>query len=204
MAKTYFYKGAEILAPITIASNEPHFDMTTVSLKTQRASQDHQRWELSFNVLSDKDKAAELFLSTIVNFDTSDTMIMPQLVKEGNNNTLTNLNLNIVGNASAGTSAIFINNSNNITGALPKGSFVKFNNHSKIYITTSDLNLSGTVNQTLNIYPKLLYSVSNSNTLQTGGNCVISYFKSIDNQMGITYTDGILSNIGTVNLIEAL
>jgi len=204
MAKTYFYQGAEILAPITISSNEPHFDMTTVSLKTQRASQNHQRWELSFNVLSDQDKAAELFLSTIVNFDNTDTMIMPQLVKEGNNNTLTNLNLSIAGNAAAGTSAIIIDNSANIAGSLPKGSFVKFNNHSKIYITISDLNLAGTLDQTLNIYPKLLSSVSSSNTLQTGDNCVISYFKSIDNQMGITYTDGILSNIGTVNLIEAL
>ena len=203
MAKTYFYQGAEILAPITIASNEPHFDMTTVSLKTQRASQDHQRWELSFNVLSDQDKAAELFLSTIVNFDTSDTMIMPQLVKEGNTNTLSSTNVGAP--VVAGSSSVSINNSQSQIGILPKGSFIKFANHSKVYITTSDLNLSGTTtSRTLNIYPNLLSAVPNGTNLLTGDDCVISYFKSIDNQMGITYTDGILSNIGTVNLIEAL
>ena len=204
MAKTYFYQGAEILAPITIASNEPHFDMTTVSLKTQRASQDHQRWELSFNVLSDQDKAAELFLSTIVNFDTSDTMIMPQLVKEANTNTLNNLTLNLAAIATAGSSSILVNNASNVTGKLPKGSFIKFNNHSKVYITTSSLDFIGTADRTLNIYPNLLSSLAINNTIKTGDDCVISYFKSIDNQMGITYTDGILSNIGTVNLIEAL
>lgn len=202
MAKTYFYQGAEILAPITISSNEPHFDMTTVSLKTQRASQDHQRWELSFNVLSDQDKAAELFLSTIVNFDTSDTMIMPQLVKEGNSNSLSNTTVGST--TAAGASSIEIDNNSNVTGSLPKGSFIKFANHSKVYITTNDLSLLGTNNQTLNFYPNLVSAVPNLTALNTGDNCVISYFKSIDNQMGITYTDGILSNIGTVNLIEAL
>lgn len=202
MAKTYYYQGAEILAPLTIASNEPHFDMTTVSLKTQRASQDHQRWELSFNVLSDQDKAAELFLSTMVNFDTSDTMIMPQLVKEGNNNSLSNTTVGST--TAAGASSIEIDNNSNVTGSLLKGSFIKFANHSKVYITTNNLSLAGTNNQTLNFYPNLISAVPNLTALNTGNNCVISYFKSIDNQMGITYTDGILSNIGTVNLIEAL
>jgi hypothetical protein len=202
MAKTYYYQGAEILAPLTIASNEPHFDMTTVSLKTQRASQDHQRWELSFNVLSDQDKAAELFLSTIVNFDTADTMIMPQLVKEGNNNSLSNTTVGST--TAAGASSIEIDNNSNVTGSLLKGSFIKFANHSKVYITTNNLSLAGTNNQTLNFYPNLISAVPNLTALNTGNNCVISYFKSIDNQMGITYTDGILSNIGTVNLIEAL
>ena len=203
MAKTYFYQGAEILAPITISSNEPHFDMTTVSLKTQRASQDHQRWELSFNVLSDQDKAAELFLSTIVNFDTSDTMIMPQLVKEGNTNTLSITNVGAP--AVAGASSVSINNSISQIGVLPKGSFIKFANHSKVYITTNTFTLTGsTTSQTLNIYPNLISGIPNGTNLLTGDSCVISYFKSIDNQMGITYTDGILSNIGTINLIEAL
>ena len=203
MAKTYFYQGAEILAPITISSNEPHFDMTTVSLKTQRASQDHQRWELSFNALSNEDKAAELFLSTIVNFDTSDTMIMPQLVKEGNTNTLSSTNVGST--AAAGVSSVSINNSSSQEGILPKGSFIKFANHSKVYITTNELTLTGTTtSRTLNIYPNLVSSVPNGTNLLTGDSCVISYFKSIDNQMGITYTDGILSNIGTINLIEAL
>ena len=48
----YYYEGYEILAPLTIASNEPMFDSDTVSLRKQRASQSAQRWELSFGILT--------------------------------------------------------------------------------------------------------------------------------------------------------
>jgi len=203
MAKKYYYEGLEILTPLTISSNEPHFDMTTVSLKTQRASQDHQRWELSFNVLSTEDDAANLFLSTMVNFDVASTMIMPQLVKEAGANTLFGT-ITVAANATAGSSSVSINNSQNETGILPKGSFVKFE-HSKVYITTTTLNLSNSsTSQTVGIYPNLITAVSGGDAFKTGDDCVLSYFKSIDNQMGITYQDGILSNIGTISLIEAL
>ena len=41
----YYYKGAKILAPLTIKSNEPIYDTDTISLAKQRASQGAQRWE---------------------------------------------------------------------------------------------------------------------------------------------------------------
>ena len=54
----YYYNGAQILAPFTITSNEPMFDMTTISLKTQRASQGAQRWELSFDIIAENSNQA--------------------------------------------------------------------------------------------------------------------------------------------------
>ena len=223
MARTYYYQGSEILTPLTITSNEPHFDVTTISLKTERTSQEHQRWELSFNVVGTKDTEVDLFLNTIVDFDTPETMIMPQIVKvgSGNNqeeteNTLVNAadvtqkaypTIGPVGSGygQAGNSSVIIDNASSTMGYIKKGTFIKFSNHDKVYITTNNLNMSGTVNQTLNVYPKLRENlVHNNTTLQHTDNCLFKFFKSIDNLTGITYTDGILSNIGTISLVEAL
>ena len=75
----YYYNGAQILAPFSIYSNEPHFDMTTISLKTQRASQSHQRWELSFNTTLEESNQVDMLLAAIDEIDTTATMTMPQL-----------------------------------------------------------------------------------------------------------------------------
>jgi hypothetical protein len=72
----YYYEGYEILAPLTITSNEPMFDVDTVSLRKQRASQNAQRWELSFDILTKNPADA---LLSIVGFDIAKTMTMPQL-----------------------------------------------------------------------------------------------------------------------------
>jgi hypothetical protein len=72
----YYYEGYEILTPLTISSNEPMFDIDTISLQKQRSSQGVQRWELSFEILTLDPAAA---LTSIVDFDVAKTMTMPQL-----------------------------------------------------------------------------------------------------------------------------
>jgi hypothetical protein len=72
----YYYEGYEILAPLTIASNEPMFDVDTISLKKQRSTQGAQRWELSFEIATASPADA---LISIASFDTVKTMTMPQL-----------------------------------------------------------------------------------------------------------------------------
>jgi len=76
----YYYEGYEILAPLTISSNEPMFDSDTVSLRKQRSSQNAQRWELSFDILTTSPADA---LISITGFDTVKTMTMPQLTDVG-------------------------------------------------------------------------------------------------------------------------
>jgi hypothetical protein len=202
MAKTYYYKGAKILAPLTIVSNEPHFDMTTVSLKTQRASQGHQRWEMSFSVLSTASEEVDMFLGVFENIGDVQTMVMPQLPSVAGESTLTGTPLIATG-APAGASIIDIDGSITL-GNVPKGTFIKFSNHDKVYITTADFTLSGGADSLLNIYPALTTSVPTSATLVTGDSVDFTFYQSIDNQAGITFTDGILSNPGTITLLEAL
>jgi len=193
----YYYKGSLIVTPFTILSNEPFFDMTTVSLKTQRASQDHQRWELNFVTVDTPDTEVDTLLGAITGLDSSETMIMPQLPSVDKART-TSGDMTITAITSSGATSVPIGNNNG--NLLPKGSFIKFSNHDKIYITTADRLSNGVVN----IYPALRQSLTTSHTCKTGSDVILTYFRSIDNATGITFTDGVLSNVGSITLVEAI
>jgi hypothetical protein len=215
---TYYYQGAQILAPLSITSNEPMFDMTTVSLKTQRASQGYQRWELSFDVVADSSNQADLFLSSFQDLETAGTMVMPQLTSVTDNENYivptsgaTNvLTLTLAGSASAGASAVTITNDNGSgsaksVGTLPKGSFISFNNHDKVYIVTADVVIGNNTNSySVSIHPKLKTNLTTSNVLEAKDSCQITHYRDINNATGISFSDGVLSSIGSVSLIEAL
>lgn len=216
---TYYYQGAAILAPFTITSNEPMFDMTTVALTTQRASQGYQRWELTFGIVAEPSNQTDVFLSSFQNLETAGTMIMPQLpsvtsatnyVQSTSGATVTTLSLDVGVSATAGAYSVTVSNNNGsggaaCTGVLPKGSFIKFSNHDKLYIVTADTTFPNTINnQTISIYPKLKTNLTTSHSMKAKDSTVLTYFRSIDNATGITFSDGVLSNIGTVNLIEAI
>ena len=55
-------------------------------------------------------------------------------------------------------------------------------------------------NKTIYIYPKLKAAVNNSqgHTMKMRDLVTFSYYRNIDNQTGITFTDGVISNIGNV------
>jgi len=201
MATTYLFNGSAIVTPFTIVSNEPHFDMTTVSLKTQRSSQGHQRWELAFSTVNTDTTEVDALLGAIQNFDQAQTMIMPQLPScQGDH---FNTDPNVYQSYTAGTTTVRISKGGT-TGKLPKGSFVTFSNHDKLYITTNELDLTTLAAADVGIYPALKTSVTSSHTLQTASNCLLTYYMDIDNAMGVTFSDGILSNTGTISLVEAV
>jgi hypothetical protein len=199
----YYYKNSQILAPVSIVSNEPMFDMTTVSLKTRRASQGHQRWELSFNIQPTDNNIEEALLSGLDNLN-SETMIMPQMTSVLDR-------FSFSGAASLGqTSAVnsttvAINDTITNSGTIPKGYFVKFSTSDKLHIVTSDatFNSNGTT-ISVSIYPKLTEEVSAGAEMLTGNSVIFSYYKDINNQTGITFTDGVLANPGTITLLEAI
>jgi len=202
MAK-YYYKNTEILAPFTIISNEPMFDMTTISLKTRRATQGHQRWELSFRTQPTNNNIEETLLSSVNNLE-AETMVMPQLKSVENRLTINGpVTLSTQGNANSSTVYLTLNSNN--SGIIPKGYFVSFAGSDKLHIVTSDVYFDGVSgNVTMDIYPKLVSNIASGSSLHTGTNVIFSYFKSIDNQTGITFTDGILANSGTITLLEAV
>lgn len=196
----YQFNGADILAPLKITSNEPTFEMTTVSLKTQRASQGAQRWELTFKTATSASTEAEAILGAVEGITSTSTMVMPQLPSVDAGNTATSSQV-ISANVAAGLSAVTIVSD----GVILKGSFIKFSNHDKLYMVTADVAASvASAPVSVSIYPSLRSAVTTSDTLRTGSGAVLTYYRSIDNAMGITFTDGILSNAGSISLIEAL
>ena len=192
----YYYKGAKILAPLTIRSNEPIYEVDTVSLSKQRASQGAQRWEVSFKTVTSADTEADMLVGTITNLTASTTITMPQIPSVVAGNTA-GISLVISSVASAGASTVTIVND----GIIKKGSFIKFSNHDKIYMVTEDVS-SGTVN--VPIYPSLRSAVAITDTFQTGSYAVLSYYRNIDNLTGLTFSDGLISNAGSISLTEAI
>lgn len=281
--KKYQFEGYDIIAPFTIASNEPMFDTDSISLKKQRSSQGVQRWELAFGIIT-KDPSS--LMSSITDFDTIKTMTMPQLNDVNNrigttiasSPTTTNYTVTVQsgvyyidgvqkptltfvkGNtyifdlshssngshplrfatqtdASGGTqyttgvtvngtqgqsganitivvannapstlhyycaihggmgNSITVNASSGTTINYPKGAFVTGSDN-KVYMIKADA--SSVVDS--NLYP----TPPSGLTYSTVDNATIRYYRDISDIKGITFSDGLIANPGTVNLIEAL
>jgi len=89
---------------------------------------------------------------------------------------------------------------------LPKGSFIKFSNHSKIYMTTTNIETPGG-SVTLQLYPTLRANVTaNTSVFHPGSSTkpTLQYYRDIDTLQGIIYEDGVIMNPGTIKIIEAL
>ncbi len=198
----YYFEGSPIVAPLTIESNEPVFVADTVNLKQQRASQSAQRWELSFQIQT-KDIEEDYFVGIVTNINTAKTMVMPQLLAVDKKVTVTT---NGSANAtSAGASTITVNFSA-AERLLPKGSFIKFSNHSKIYMVTANVTTQ-TTPVSVSIYPELKQTISAGTTVYHPGSSIkptLQYYRDLETLQGITYEDGVLINPGTIRLIEAL
>lgn len=193
---TYYFKGAKILAPLSITSNDPVFDVDTVSLSKQRATQGAQRWELAFTTATSDATEADMLVGVIDGITSAETMIMPQLPSVDRLNTA-GVSLAINANASGGASTVAVVSD----GIISKGSFIKFSNHDKVYLVTADV-AAGTV--PVSIYPSLRSAVTTAHTMNTGASVDLRYYREVSNLRGLTFTDGILSSTGTINLVEAL
>jgi hypothetical protein len=198
----YYYNGSQILAPLQITSNEPVYSTDSISLKQLRASQGAQRWELSFNVLTN-DNAADLLLGSIDEIDSPRSMTMPQLKEVSDKNTLVVDTSSIAVAAAGGSSSVTVSRTSN-SGLLPKGSFVKFSNHDKVYIVKQGVSLFGIGNASISIYPALTSALTTSHSIVMGDSVDFTYYRSVDDITGITYMDGILADPGRITLIEAL
>ena len=192
----YYFKGAKILAPLSITSNEPVYDVDTVSLSKQRATQGAQRWEVAFTTATSDATEADMLVGVIDSITSAETMVMPQLPSVARLNTA-GVSLVVSANASGGASTVTVVSD----GIISKGSFIKFSNHDKVYLVTADV-AAGTV--PVSIYPSLRSAVTTAHTMNTGASVSLSYYRDVSNLRGLTFTDGILSSTGTINLIEAI
>jgi len=189
---------ARFSTPLSILSNQPAFVSDSISLKRFTHKQNIQRWEIVTNIEPTND-SAEFMLSSLLNgYSEVLEVLVPQIYRMNSKyKTTSTSNIAVGSNVSAGATAIPVSNNN---GTVYKGEFIKFSNHTKVYVVTQDLVGNGT----LNIFPNLVSPVVTSNTVNYGNNVKMKVRYDIDTAIGIQYTDGILSDPGTVKLIEAL
>jgi hypothetical protein len=184
---------ARFVAPLTMRSNKPSFSSDTLSLKRATSSRGAQRWELETNVEPLTMDANDLFTHLVTKGNTETvTISAPQnygvQLKRTSKSTPT-----AVG-TKGGSSVTVTNNS----GLIPKGTFIRFGNHSKIYMLTADLSNSGT----MHIYPTLRVDVNSTFTHRD--DVFMPCLYETDTIIGMVYTDGILMDNGKLKLIERL
>ena len=200
----YYFSGSPIVAPVTFNSNVVLLSSDTASLKQQRRTTDAQRWELSFGLVSNGGEA-DIFLGAVAGLATASTMTMPQLLSVDKRITATG-QLTVAANALKGASSVQVTGSP-VAKLVPKGSFITFSNHTKVYVTTADYTTSATAGP-LPIFPNLRVDLTATTTLVNHPGSTVKpqlrYFRSVDTLKGITYSDGVLVDVGTVSVIEAL
>jgi hypothetical protein len=84
--------------------------------------------------------------------------------------------------------------------SLVAGEFIQFTDHSKVYLVVS----GGSSGKDVTVVPPLRVAVSAGTRLVLGGNVTMHASYNVDTQLGITYKDGVLSDPGTVKLVERL
>lgn len=183
----------QFAAPMTVRSYQPAFVSDSLSLKRFVNSRPAQRWEISSPVVPLSSDAQDLF-TLLVTSGVSETVQvrMPQNSGVIKARTLPS----VIPRGTGGVRSTSVNVSNN-NGFLPKGTFVRFDNHSKIYMLKTNLSNNGTVE----IFPPLRVGVSGTNMRVNDEVDGVFRFDT-DTVIGMVYTDGILMDNGTITLVE--
>jgi len=185
---------ARFAAPMAVRSNQPIYLSDTLSLKRSVTRRSAQRWEIESNLEPLSSTSNDLFtLFVTKGHDSAITVLMPQpigVIQRRTAATATTGAVNVWATSATLT----------MTGFLPKGSFVKFASHNKIYMTTTDRTGSGAVS----FYPNLQVQVSAGSAVSIANNVLGTFLLDIDSLRGMAYTDGILMDNGTVKLVERL
>ena len=186
---------AQFVTPMTIRSNRPVFSSDTLSLKRQVAVQGAQRWELTTMLMPLSHRAEELFVTlTVGGHSGLVNIITPQNYGVIQRRTSTANNALATGSRHSNTVSV-VNNS----GLIPKGTFIRFAGHTKVYMTTSDLTGSGNVG----VFPSLRADVSDE-LMKHRDDVVMPCMLDTSTVIGMAYTDGILMDNGTIILVEKL
>lgn len=176
------------VAPISIISHQPAYAQDAMNLRRSASSQGVQRWEITTNLQPANDNAATL-LHTVVNGTYQKFYAtMPQV----HGLAISNSSLYTSAAAAAGASTL------SVTGQMTPGEFINFGIDPKVYLVTE------VTPSTVSVLPPLLNAVPNTTNIRRGRNTYIRVRYDTDTQLGIIYTDGVVSDHGSVKLVEAL
>jgi hypothetical protein len=184
-------------APLNVMSNQPVFVSDTISLKRVIASQNVQRWDLEVGLEPSNDSPNFLVHSVGNGYHRNIYIRMPQVFKMGKiqNDTYT-IKVGAIVNKGASTIPVLGNSAKRIDS----GEFINLGNDSKVYLVTK-IDSTG---QFIEITPSLRKPLAVNDTVRYGGKCTLRAKYDNTSQLGIKYTDGVLSDPGTVKFCEAV
>lgn len=190
------YEGTTILArfvvPLSVKDNVPVFAGDSLDLTRNVSKRPAQRWELTSALEPLSYGANEVFAYLVEKGNHSVIQaIMPQNIGVIKARTSTSTP---TATGSAGATSVSV--ASNV-GLIPRGCFIKFANHDKVYMTRSSLDGSGS----LDIYPALRSAVSGT-VMKHQDDVVISLYRDLDTVAGMDFTDGILQDLGSMKFVE--
>jgi len=185
---------AQFAAPMTVRSNHPVYASDALNLSRQITRRTAQRWEIESALEPLSSGAQDLFAHIVsYGYSTPITIITPQnygaILKRTSTSSPT---------ASASANSVSVTVSGNVN-LIPAGTFIKFSNHNKVYMVTGDRSGNGA----MGIYPALRTSVSGTAFTHRDDVQMTCHY-DLDTTIGMTFTDGILMDLGTIKLVEAV
>lgn len=185
---------AKFVTPLTVKSNSPVFVNDSVSLKRSRRQLAAQRWEIEANLMPLNTTCNELFSFMIDKGVTGIVKVgMPQPY---GNKTVANRAQGVCSLAS--TAARYSDTIQvSVSGFIPRGTFIKIGNDSKIYATLSDRNGNGNIR----VYPKLR-AVYDSGATVYHDLVLGDFLFDLDVVVGMVFTDGVTMDLGKIKLVE--
>jgi len=189
---------AVFAAPLSINSNRPSLINDTLTLKRKASYSDIQRWEIETALVPFENPSEFLVQNVAAGYSEPFFIRMPQIYRsEKISQTLAP---KVFAAVSAGNTTVNITNAG---AGLPVGEFIKFAGHSKVYIVKASTSIGGSVNQ-LTIFPKLSKSIALNESVLYGDKVSMAAMYGDDSKIGISYIDGILSQVDSITLIEVL
>lgn len=193
-------------APLQIISNQPAFSNDSINLKRITSTTNIQRWEISAGIMP-TDTSQELLIHTILNgYHLPFYIRMPQLYRKGGYSIDTGIAIDVQTQANAGTNTVIIDDPVGLSdwgsNILPIGEFIRFANHSKVYLVTNSVLSSG--KNTLTISPKLMVTTPVGTDVFYDKRVAMRAYYDKDTSLGLSYQDGILADIISVKMVEAL
>ena len=186
--------GVEFVAPMQIISNDPAFVTDSLSLRQQVARRKAQRWEITTNLMPSND-SADFFVHNVTNgFSDVFKIQMPQVYRPVKASSATTFEVAVAANKGARTIQV------KCVGKIAKGEFIQFAGSTKVYLVTKGV----TGNGTIDIYPELINNQLLGAKILYDTNVQMSCRYDPSVALGIKYVDGILSDPGSVKLVEAL
>ena len=196
---------AKFVAPMSVRSNRPVFVSDTLSLKRATHARSTQRWEIETKIEPFNTSGNDFMVSLITKgFSEVATVLVPQnyavINKRGSDEAI-----KATSDRDKGSAIILIKEA---TGVIPKGTFVRFDGHTKVYMTTLDIDIvSPPVENPSNdlvVYPPIVADVIEDEEIRIADNVIMYCHYDTNTRIGMQYSDGILTDNGVVKMVEKL